>query len=118
MQKKEEVKILIERALIKPKSITQLKHELKKDEKIIRNYLKEMSDKVTFKTEITSFGQSKIYSLKNDIKEVITNELNKQFESRIVTDDERLQQHIQQTRQMYLNDDELAILNWKEEEEW
>lgn len=114
MQKKEEVISLLEKALIRPKSLLELKHELHKDERTIRIYLKEMNDRVLFEPKKICGRVIKVFSLKNDVKDVITQELNKQFEDIVTTDT----LHLNKIRENYLNEDELAILNWKEEEEW
>ena len=118
MQKKEEVMSLIEKALIKPKSLLELKHELHKDEKIIRSYLKEMSDKVFYEPLKREGRVIKVFSLKNDIKEVVTQELNKQFDENLTNSVTTDEYKLQEIRTKYLNSDELDILNWKEEEDW
>ena len=121
-QTREEIEEKIIKALNRPKSITELKKEVGKEEKMIRVCLKEIEDKVTFITQTTSRGESKIYSLKSNpiIKDVTTNKKQNKKKDNDDLDDYGLGNEFTtgQLKDRYLSNDELEILKWRECEEW
>jgi hypothetical protein len=111
---RQEIENRIIKALNRPKSITDLHKELGKEEKIIRVCLQEISDKVTFTTQTTSRGESKIYSLKSNpiIQDNVTTN-KKQNEQ---DDDEYFGlcdlDTTDKLKEKFLSEDELEILNY------
>lgn len=120
---REEIKNKIIKALNRPKSITEIKKEIGKEEKVIRICLQEISDKVTFTTQTTSRGESKIYSLKSNplIQNNVTTHKKQKKENEQDDDDYFGLCDLDTTdklEQSFLNDNELEILKWRECEEW
>jgi hypothetical protein len=116
---REEIEDKIIKALNRPKSITEIKKEIGKEEKVIRVCLQEISDKVTFTTQTTSRGESKIYSLKDN--HIIANNITTNKKQKKKEDDDYFGlcdlDTTEKLKDKFLNESELEILKWREQEE-